>query len=71
MCEAKITDVKDLNVLTEDGKTGSVSQYCTFEITVKGSGQVTKQTATTLLRVSPKPDGGRTISGIWEVMSPA
>jgi hypothetical protein len=71
MCEAKITNVQDLNVLSEDGRTGLVSQLATFEITVKATGDVTKQTATTILRVSPKESGGRNISGIWEVMSPA
>jgi hypothetical protein len=71
MCEARITDVKDLNVLTEDGRTGLVSQLCTFEIKVKATGDVTRQTATTILRVSPRGEGSRVISGIWELMGPA
>lgn len=57
MCEAKITDVKDLNILTEDGRTGLVSQLCTFEIKVMATGDVTRQTATTIMRVSPKGGG--------------
>lgn len=62
---ASVTSLQDLQVSLADG-IAVVAQFTKYEVKSKASGDVVKQTSTTLVRVKETSDGLK-ITGLWEV----
>ncbi|WRT68784.1 uncharacterized protein IL334_005764 [Kwoniella shivajii] len=67
---ASISHIQDLNIVTtnDTSTTGVVGQYTKYKTKSKVSGQILKQSATTIVKVEER-DGKNVVTALWEAQT--